>query len=201
MPDNSTTNTAILLPSRPRIISSSEIKGVFEIDGFYPGYGVTIGNILRRILLSSLPGAAVTQVKMEGVEHEFSTIPGVREDVITILLNIKKLRFHMYTSEPQRVEISVKGQKNVTGADIKTSSATLEVANKDFLLATLTEKQAEFRAELVVESGLGYMSREVKHRDKVEIGMMTIDALFSPVMRVHYEVEHMRVGERTDYNR
>ncbi len=197
MPDNVT----ILLPSRPRIISSSDTKGTFEIDGFYPGYGVTIGNVLRRILLSSLPGAAVTQVKMEGVEHEFSTIPGVREDVITILLNIKKLRFHMHTDEPQRVEISVKGQKNVTGEDIKTSSAMLEVANKNLLIASLTEKQAEFRAELVVESGLGYASRETMRRDKVEIGMMTIDALFSPVVRAHYEVENMRVGERTDYNR
>lgn len=193
-------NVTILLPSRPRIISSSDTEGVFEIDGFYPGYGITVGNVLRRILLSSLPGAAVTQVKIDGVQHEFSTITGVREDVITILLNIKRLRFHMHTDQPQRVEIFIKGQKHVTGADINASSV-LEVANKDLRIATLTEKQAEFRAEFVVESGLGYVPREVAHREKVEIGMMTIDALFSPIRRAHYEVENMRVGERTDYNR
>ncbi len=196
MPDN----TTLLLPSRPRIITSSAWEGVFEIDGLYPGYGITVGNVLRRVLLSSLPGAAVTQVKIDGVQHEFSTLPGVREDIITILLNIKKLRFHMHTNEPQRVEITVKGDKSIMGADVKTSSV-VEVANKDLHIATLTDKKAEFHAELVVEAGLGYVPREIARREKVEIGMMTIDALFSPVRRVHYEIENMRVGDRTDFNR
>lgn len=190
----------IVLPSRPRIISSSATEGVFEIDGFYPGYGITIGNVLRRILLSSLPGVAITQVKLDGVQHEFSTIPGIQEDVITILLNLKKVRFQAHTEESQRFEVVIKGEKEVTGADLKTPSS-LEVMNKDVHIATLTEKQAELHMELVVETGLGYVPHEVRHRDKVEVGMLAIDALFSPVRHVHYEVENMRVGEHIDYNR
>ncbi|TSC71349.1 MAG: hypothetical protein G01um101470_659 [Parcubacteria group bacterium Gr01-1014_70] len=190
----------IVLPSRPRVVSSSSQEGVFEIDGFYPGYGITIGNVLRRILLSSLPGAAITQVKIDGVKHEFSTLPGVQEDVITILLNLKKIRFRSHAPEPQRFQVSVKGEKEITGADLKTPS-TLEVINKDAYVATLTDKQAKLSIEFVVETGLGYVPREVAHRDKVEVGMMTIDALFSPVHHVRYEVENMRVGEHIDYNR
>lgn len=190
----------IVLPSRPHIISSSPTEGVFEIDGFYPGYGITIGNVLRRILLSSLPGAAITQVKIEGAAHEFSTIPGIEEDVITILLNLKKIRFRMHTNEPQRIELSIKGEHVITGKDLDTSSE-LEVANKNAPIATLTDKQAKLQMGLIVETGLGYVPREVSHREKVEVGMMTLDALFSPVHHVRYEVEHMRVGEHTDYNR
>lgn len=190
----------IVLPSKPRIISSSPTEGVFEIDGFYPGYGITVGNVMRRILLSSLPGAAITQVKIEGVQHEFSTISGVEEDVITILLNLKKIRFLSHTHEPQRLHISVKGEQEVTGKDLE-ASTMLEVANKKAHIATLTDKQAKLNIELIVETGLGYVPREVGHREKVEVGMMTIDALFSPVVHVRYEVENMRVGEHINYNR
>src|SRR3989338_441809 len=190
----------IVLPSKPRIVSSSPTEGVFEIDGFYPGYGITVGNVTRRILLSSLPGAAITQVKIEGVQHEFSTISGIEEDVITIVLNLKKIRFLMHTNEPQRLELSVKGEREITGKDLGISSM-LEVINKDAHIATLTEKQAKFNAELIVETVLGYVPREVGRREKVEVGMMTIDALFSPVIHVRYEVENMRVGEHTNYNR
>jgi len=190
----------IVLPSRPRVVSSSLMEGVFEIDGFYPGYGITVGNVLRRILLSSLPGAAITQVKIEGVQHEFSTISGIQEDVITILLNLKKIRFQMHTNEPQRLQLSVKGEQIITGKNLETSSV-LEVANKDAHIATLTDKQAKLNMELIVETGLGYIPREVGRREKVEVGMMTIDALFSPVNHVRYEVENMRVGEHTNYNR
>ena len=190
----------IVLPSRPRVVSSSLMEGVFEIDGFYPGYGITVGNVLRRILLSSLPGAAITQVKIEGVQHEFSTISGIQEDVITILLNLKKIRFRMHTNEPQRLQLSVKGEQIITGKNLETSSV-LEVANKDAHIATLTDKQAKLNMELIVETGLGYIPREVGRREKVEVGMMTIDALFSPVNHVRYEVENMRVGEHTNYNR
>ena len=190
----------IVLPSRPRIISSSPTEGIFEIDGFYPGYGITIGNVLRRILLSSLPGAAITQVKIEGIQHEFSTIAGVEEDVITILLNLKKIRFQAHSDEPQRIQLSVKGEREIVGKDLETTSE-LEVVNKDLHIATLTDKQAKLSMELVVETGLGYVPREVARREKVEVGMMTIDALFSPVTHVRHEVENMRVGEHTNYNR
>src|SRR5476651_1013600 len=111
-------DTNIILPSKPRILKEEGFSGIYEIDGLYPGYGHTLGNSLRRIILSSLPGAAITSVKIEGVNHEFSTIEGVREDVITIMLNLKKLRFELITTEPQTVSISVKGAKKVSGSDL-----------------------------------------------------------------------------------
>jgi len=190
----------ILLPSKPRVVSEDATKGIYEIDGLYRGYGHTLGNSLRRVILSSLPGAAVTKVKIEGVSHEFSTIPGVKEDVITILLNLKRLRFKMHSDEPQTVKLSVKGAKKVLGKDLKTPSQ-VEVVNKDSLIATLTDKSAKLELELVVERGLGYVPRETLQKSKMEVGTLALDAIFTPIRRVHYEVENMRVGERTDYNR
>ncbi len=190
----------ISLPSKPRIVSEDGNKGVYEIDGLYAGYGHTLGNSLRRIILSSLPGAAVTLVKIDGVSHEFSTIPGVKEDVINILLNLKKTRFKMLVDEPQKMTISVKGVKNVTAKDIKVAGQ-VEVLNEDQHLATLTDKDSKLEIELTVEKGLGYVSRENIHKDKVDVGVMVLDAIFTPIRRVNYEVENMRVGEKTDYNR
>lgn len=190
----------ILTPSRPRVISENGNEGVFEIDSLYPGYGVTIGNSLRRVLLSSLPGAAITSVRIDGVHHEFSTLPGVLEDAITILLNLKKLRFKVHSDEPQTIELSVKGEKKVTAKDL-TVSSSVEIVDGDAHILTLTGKDASIHMELVVERGLGYVPRELARKEKVEVGMMTIDALFSPVRKVNYEVEDMRVGDRTDYNR
>ncbi len=190
----------IILPSRPKVISENGNQGIFEIDSLYPGYGITIGTSLRRILLSSLPGAAVTSVKIDGVHHEFSTIPGVLEDMVTILLNIKKLRFRVNSEEPQTIELSVKGVKSVTAKDL-TVPSTVEVINADEPILTLTGKDAAVHIELIVERGLGYVPRELARKEKVEVGMMTVDALFSPVIKVNYEVEDMRVGDRTDYNR
>src|SRR5882724_6116013 len=110
---------SITLPSKPRVVSESEMEGTYEIDGLYPGYGHTLGNSLRRIVLSSLPGAAITSVKIEGVEHEFSTLAGIREDVVTILLNLKKLRFEVLTQEPQTITLKIKGPQKVSGADLE----------------------------------------------------------------------------------
>jgi DNA-directed RNA polymerase subunit alpha len=190
----------IILPSKPKIILEKENAGIFEIDSLYPGYGITVGNSLRRVLLSSLPGAAVTSVKIKGVDHEFSTLSGVLEDVITILLNVKKLRFRMHGDEPQKIELTSKGQKVLTGKDL-TVPSNIEVMNGDEHLVTLTDKESDFHMELIVEKGLGYVPRELAHKEKVEIGMMTLDALFSPVKKVNFEIEDMRVGDRTDYNR
>jgi len=190
----------ISLPSKPRIVSEDGNKGVYEIDGLYAGYGHTLGNSLRRIILSSLPGAAVTLVKIDGVSHEFSTISGVKEDVINILLNLKKTRFKMLVDEPQKMTISVKGAKDVTAKDIK-ASGQVEILNEDQHLATLTGKDSKLEIEITVEKGLGYVSRENIHKDKVDVGIMVLDAIFTPIRRVNYEVENMRVGERTDYNR
>lgn len=190
----------IILPSKPRAILEEGNKGIYEIDGLYAGYGYTLGNTLRRVLLSSLPGAAATSVKIEGVNHEFSTIPAVKEDVLLILLNLKQLRFKMHGDEPQIATLSVKGPKKITAKDF-TAPTQLEILNKDLAIATLTTKDAKLKMDITVEKGLGYIPREVLQKEKVEIGTLILDAVFTPVRRVNYEVENMRVGERTDYNR
>ncbi len=190
---------SITLPSKPRVVTEAEFEGVYEIDGLYPGYGHTLGNSLRRIVLSSLPGAAVTSVKIEGVEHEFSTIPGVREDVVTILLNLKKLRFEILSQEAQTIALSVKGPKKVSGADL-TVPGQVRLLNPNAYLLEITDK-TELNAEFRIERGLGYVSREALKKDRVEIGEISVDAIFSPIRRVNYEVENMRVGDRTDFNR
>ncbi len=191
---------SITLPSKPRIVSEEESAGVYEIDGLYPGYGHTLGNSLRRIILSSLPGAAITSVKIEGVEHEFSTIDGLREDVITLLLNLKKLRFELVTSEPQVVSLSVKGPMKVSGADLNLPGQ-VRLLNSNSYLCELTQKNSALNLELRVERGLGYVPREALKKDRAEIGEIPVDAIFSPIRRVNYEVENMRVGDRTDFNR
>lgn len=191
---------SITLPSKPRITSEEEHSGTYEIDGLYPGYGHTLGNSLRRIILSSLPGAAITSVKIDGVEHEFSTMDGVREDVVTILLNLKKLRFEMLTSEAQTVTISAKGPKKVSGADLNVPGQ-VRLLNPNSYICELTDKNASFEAEFRIERGLGYVPREALKKERVEIGEISVDAIFSPIRRVNYEVENMRVGDRTDFNR
>lgn len=191
---------SIVLPSKPKIVSEDGFFGSYEIDGLYPGYGHTLGNSLRRIILSSLPGAAVTSVKFPGVSHEFSTIPGVKEDVITVLLNLKKVRFQMLTDEPQTVTIKSKGAGEITAADIKVPGQ-VNVLNPEQVIAHVTDKNAEFTAEIMIEKGLGYVPKEALQKNRVDIGTITLDAIFTPVKRVSYEVENMRVGDRTDFNR
>lgn len=190
----------IVLPSRPKIISEDGTKGVYEIDGFYPGYGFTIGNSLRRIILSSLPGAAITSIKIAGVDHEFSSIKGVKEDVVMIMINIKRLRLKMLTNEPQTLTLKVKGAKVITGKDIDVPGQ-VEIINPELTIATLTDKDAELDIEMIVEKGLGFVSRDSLGKNKVDIGTIMLDANFTPIRRVSYEVENMRVGDRTDFNR
>ncbi len=190
----------VILPSKPRIISEDDRFGVYEIEGFYPGYGHTIGNSLRRIIYSSLPGAAITAVRIEGVNHEFSTIEGMKEDVITLLLNLKKVRFKLEGDEPRTARLQVKGIKDVTAGDI-TITGQLSVHDQKQHIATLTSKNATLDIALTIEKGLGYVPKEALHKDKVDIGAIVLDASFTPVRRVNYEVENMRVGNRTDFNR
>lgn len=190
----------IVLPSRPKIISEDGTKGVYEIDGFYPGYGFTIGNSLRRIILSSLPGAAITSIKIAGVDHEFSSIKGVKEDVVMLMINIKRLRLKMLTGEPQTLTLKAKGAKVITGKDIGAPSQ-VEIINPELVIATLTDKDAELNIEMTVEKGLGFVSRDSLGKNKVDIGTIMLDANFTPIRRVSYEVENMRVGDRTDFNR
>ncbi len=189
----------VALPTKPRIVEESDSRGIYEIDGFYPGYGHTVGNSLRRIILSSLPGVAITSVKIDGVSHEFSTIDGVEEDVIRILLNLKKIRFKMDSAEPQVLKLSVKGPKTVTAADI-VAPGQVEVLNTDQYIAEITGKTA-LDMEFTIETGLGYVPKETLNKEKIDIGSIALDAAFAPIKRVNYEVENMRVGDRTDYNR
>ncbi|MEI6843369.1 MAG: DNA-directed RNA polymerase subunit alpha [bacterium] len=190
----------IVLPSKPRIVSEVEFSGSYEIDGLYPGYGHTLGNSLRRIILSSLVGCAVTSIKIEGVSHEFSVIPGIKEDAVNILLNLKKVRIRMVSDEAQTLSLKVKGVKEVTAGDIKLPGG-VEILNPELVIATLTDKSSELDMEIVVEKGLGFMPKEVVQKNRVDIGHITLDAIFTPVRRVSYEVENMRVGDRTDFNR
>lgn len=190
----------IPLPHKPKIIKQEKNEAIFEIEALYPGYGVTMGNSLRRVLLSSLEGAAVTQMKIKGVPHEFSTVPGILEDVIQIMLNLKQLRFKIYTEEPQKATLKVKGEKEVKGSDFEIP-AQLELVNKDCHIATLTDKKAELEMEIQVEKGTGYSPREARKKEKLEIGTIPLDATFTPVRKVTFRVENMRVGERTDFDR
>ena len=189
----------IALPSKPRIVNESDESGIYEIDGLYPGYGYTLGNSLRRIILSSLPGTAITHVKIPGVAHEFSTIEGVREDVVTMLLNIRRIRLKLSTDEPQTLTLSVKGPRAVTAADFKVPGQA-EVLSPDQYIAEVTGKTS-FDMEVRAERGLGYVPKETHQKERVEVGTIALDAVFSPIRRVNYEVENMRVGDRTDFNR
>lgn len=189
----------ITLPSKPRIVSEEGLQGVYEIDSLYPGYGHTLGNSLRRIILSSLPGAAVTQVKIEGVPHEFATIDGSRETVMEILLNLKRVHFVLHGDEPQTISLTAKGTGAVTAKDFNLPSQ-VEIKNPEQHIADLSGK-AVLELEATIERGLGYVAREVLTRDKVDIGTIALDATFTPIRRVNYEVENMRVGDRTDFNR
>lgn len=188
------------LPIKPKFIKQEKNKAIFEIEALYPGYGVTMGNSLRRVLLSSLAGAAVTQMKIKNVPHEFSTIPGVLEDVIQIMLNLKQLRFKIYTAEPQKVTLKVRGEKKIKGSDFEIP-AQLELMNKDCPIATLTDKKTELEIEIQIEKGIGYSPREARKKEKLEIGAIPLDAIFTPVRQVAFRVENMRVGERTDFDR
>ena len=189
----------IIMPSKPRIVEEVGNKGIFEIDGLYPGYGHTLGNSLRRIILSSLPGASVVSIKIDGVSHEFATMDGVKEDVIAIILNIKKTRFKMISDEPQTVTLSIKGPKVVTAADIKTGGQ-VEILNPELYIAEVTGK-VNLDIEMHIEKGLGFIPKEILQKEKVDIGTIAVDAIFTPVRRVSYEVENMRVGDKTNHNR
>lgn len=189
----------IIMPSKPRVVLEEGNKGVFEIDGLYPGYGHTLGNSLRRIILSSLPGASVTSIKIDGVSHEFQTMDGIKEDVIVMILNLKKTRFKMLSDEPQTVTLSIKGPKEVLASDIKTGGQ-VEILNPELHIAEVTGK-VNLNIEMKIEKGLGFIPKESFQKEKVDVGTIAVDAIFSPIRRVSYEVENMRVGDKTNHNR
>jgi DNA-directed RNA polymerase subunit alpha len=163
------------------------------------GFGTTIGNALRRVLLSSIEGAAVVAVKIPGVLHEFSTIKGVKEDVVDIILNIKKLRFKLYSNGKKIVTIKAKGPKSITGSDIQ-RDISLELLNPEQVIATL-DKDAKFEAELYVKKGKGYVPAELNKEEEFPVDMLAVDSIFTPVKKVNFTVEKARVGRATDYDR
>ncbi|MBI4101025.1 DNA-directed RNA polymerase subunit alpha [Candidatus Microgenomates bacterium] len=175
-------------------------NATFVVEPLHRGFGVTLGNSLRRVLMSSLDGAAVTAFKIEDISHEFSTLPGVKEDVVQITLNLKQLRFRLFSDEPQTVEVSKKGKGPLTGADIKTT-ADIEVVNPQQLIATLDNPKSSLNMFLRVEKGRGYSPVEERKAEELEVGMIAIDALFSPTKRVRYKVERTRVGQVTDLDK
>lgn len=191
---------AITNPQEIKVTATGDNQGKVEILGCYPGYGPTLGNALRRVLLSSLEGAAINSVKITGVAHEFSTIEGVMEDVVQIILNLKQIRFAMEGDENVILSLKKKGEGPVTAGDIKTPTG-IEVVNKELVIATITDKKIELEMEIQVDKGLGYVAVESRERDEKQIGVIAIDSVYSPVKRVNYEVENMRVGKRTDYDK
>ncbi len=191
----------ILLPSKVEIAPGErENESVLTMEPFFHGYGHTVGNALRRVLLSSLPGAAVVAVKIKNAQHEFSAIPNVKEDVLEIILNLKQLRLKLYSDEPVKIHLSVKGEKNVTAKDFEANS-DVEIVNKSMHIATLTDKSAELEMEVTVAKGRGFVPTEERGKERGELGTIAVDALYSPIRSVGYKVDDVRVGQITNYDK
>lgn len=190
----------IPLPSKCLANNAGPDHSTIVIEPLYPGYGTTLGNALRRVLLSSLPGAAVTSVKIVNVSHEFSTLPNVKEDVVAILLNVKRLRFKLIGDEPLVATLKVKGEKIITGSDLKLPT-NLESFSPHQVIATLTDKSAMFEAEFTVGPGRGFVPVENREKEKLDIGTIAVDAVYTPIRNINFDVEHVRVEQMTNYDR
>jgi DNA-directed RNA polymerase subunit alpha len=190
----------IHIPGVVSVDDTSDTTATFSIEPLHSGYGMTLGNSLRRVLLSSIAGAAVTGFKVEGASHEFATLPNVKEDLVAIILNLKGVRFRVFSDEPQTIRIAKKGKGAVTAKDIATN-ADVEVVNPTHVIATLDSDKANFVMDIVVEKGRGYRTVEEVSNRKVISDLIAIDAIFSPVLRVRYKVENTRVGQMTDLDK
>ncbi|PIW37459.1 MAG: DNA-directed RNA polymerase subunit alpha, partial [Candidatus Kerfeldbacteria bacterium CG15_BIG_FIL_POST_REV_8_21_14_020_45_12] len=190
----------IILPNKIEAIDQEHNRATIAISPCYPGYGTTLGNALRRVLLSSLAGGAVTAMKIKGVDHEFSTLPNVKEDVVEIILNMKSLRFRVHSDEPVEIELTAKGEMLATGKDFAKNSE-VEVMNPDQVIATLTDKDAEFTVKAIVRKGRGYVPVEDRDDEELDVGYIAIDSVYTPVRNVNYRTEHVRVGQMTNYDR
>jgi len=184
------------------MIDSSEFEGKFEFRPLEPGYGLTVGNALRRVLLSSLEGFAITSVKLENVEHEFSTIPGVVEDVTEIILNLKQVRFkrQIEESEEEKVTITIGGQEQLKAADLQKFISGFQVLNPDLVICNL-EKSVQLNIEITIEKGRGYVPAEENKKANAELGVIAIDSIFTPIKNVKYSIENFRVEQKTDYEK
>jgi DNA-directed RNA polymerase subunit alpha len=189
-------------PDKVIMIDSSEFEGKFEFRPLEPGYGLTVGNALRRVLLSSLEGLAITSVKLENVEHEFSTIPGVVEDVTEIILNLKQVRFkrQIEDTEEEKVTVTIGGQEQLKAADLQKFISGFQVLNPDLVICHL-EKSVQLNMEIAVEKGRGYVPAEENKKANAELGVIAIDSIFTPIKNVKYSIENFRVEQKTDYEK
>lgn len=191
----------IPLPKNIEYKEINENKAQITLEPLFHGYGITIANPLRRVLLSSLPGSAVTKIKIKGANHEFSTLAFIKEDLVEMILNIKRLRIKMFGDEPIKLQLSAKGEKVVKASEIE-KNANAEIVNKDLVIATLTDKKAELDIEFTVERGMGYVSVEDRgDKNDIEPGEISIDSLFTPIVNVSFGIEEIRVGKITDYEK
>lgn len=190
----------IFLPDHVELTEEKEREATFIIHPYHPGYGPTVGNALRRVLLSSLPGAAITHMKVEGASHEFTALEGVKEDLVSIILNLKQVRLTSRSEQPVEIKLVAKGANTVTAGDFKTPPE-ITLANPDLTIATLTDKKASFTLICTVEQGRGYVPSEAREREIRDIGTVAIDAIFTPVQRVSFRIENVRVGQATDYHK
>lgn len=187
-------------PTLAQVEEHSSTSATFAVEPLHTGYGMTLGNSLRRVLLSSIQGAAVTAFRIEGVTHEFTTVPGVKEDVVDIMLNLKQVRFRLHSDEPQTLRLEKKGTGVVTAADIK-GNADVEVVNGDATICTLDDASTTLAMDIVVDGGRGYRTIEESGAKRQIADMIAVDAVFSPVARVRYKVENTRVGQTTDLDK
>lgn len=190
----------IQLPSEISSQLIDDNKAMFTVSPCYPGYGTTLGNSLRRVLLSSLPGAAITAVKIKGVDHEFSTMEYVKEDVVDILLNLKQVRLQVHSDEAVELTLKVSGKKKITAKDFE-KNAEVEIANGEVHIATLTDEAASFEMTVTVENGRGYVPVEAREHEKMDVGYMALDAVYTPVRNVNFKTEHVRVEQMTNYDK
>lgn len=187
-------------PFSPSIIKDEDNHGIIEIEGLYPGYGITIANTLRRVMLSSIAGGAVTGIKVENVPHEFTSIPGVYENTIELLLNIKRIRCKVHSDEPIKGTIKIKGKKEIKAGDIKVPS-DVEIINKDLSIFSIVDKNTEVEMEIIFEKGFGYVPTELMKKTKLPIGTILVDAWFSPIEKVSYKISNMRIQDKADFNK
>ena len=191
----------ILLPSELKVVSEKDNKGTYEIDGLYPGYGHTLGNSLRRIILSSIPGVGITKIMIKGVPHEFDIVEDVKEDALTIVLNLKKVIFKLDSDDKVNLKLIKKGKGEVKASDIELPTG-VEIINPDQYLFTISEKQREVEIDIEISKGLGYVTKEdILEHQKAKVGEIIMDTSFAPIKRVSYEVSNTRVGDRTDFNK
>lgn len=187
----------------PGVVKVEEVtpyNATLTIEPLHTGYGMTLGNSIRRVLLSSTAGAAITGFKIDGVSHEFSTVPGVQEDVVDIIINLKQVRFRVFSDEPQKLRLTKKGKGPILAQDISVNES-VEVVNPDQVIATIGDDKATITMDIVVEKGRGYRTIEESAKDKSTSDMISIDAVFTPVHRVRYKVENTRVGQMTDLDK